>query len=226
MFSELPHTSDHARLPDGRQALIIANGALPPRQIVRPLVSSADIVICADGGANAARRLRIQPDIILGDFDSIQPSTRKFFRRVPQLLIDDQNSTDMEKALQYCAEREISSVDVVGATGNRIDHTTGSLGCLKKFGDRLQLRFIDAVGELSMVRGSVELSTNIGDKLSLIPLERCTGVTTANLKYALDNDLLELGVREGISNEAIGHRITISVRQGTLLLYRFHKTKR
>lgn len=204
------------------RGLIIANGTLPRRSTVRTLAAAADVIVCADGGANGARKLGIRPDVILGDFDSITPSTKKFFRAIPVMLIEEQNRTDMEKAIDYCIRRRIASVDVVGATGDRIDHTTGNLWCFKKFGDRVRLRFIDSVGVLTQIRGSIRLSMEIGERLSLIPLDRCSGVTTANLKYPLHNDLLELGVKEGISNEATGTSVKITVRQGTMLLFRFH----
>ena len=149
------------------------------------------------------------------------PSTRTFFKSIPHLLIDDQNSTDLEKAIEYCIKRKATSIDVIGWSGDRIDHTTGSLGCFKKYGKRVSLRFHDALGELTLIQKQVQLKMIKGEKLSLIPLDRCTGVTTKNLKYALHNETLELGVREGISNEAIASRVTIHVKKGTLLLYRF-----
>ena len=185
--------------------------------------AAADLVVCADGGANSARRLGVKPDVILGDFDSITPHTRRFFRTVPQLFMEDQNSTDMEKALKYCVERRVSSADVVGALGGRIDHAMGNLGCFKKFGNRLHLRFVDVRSELTLVKRSVRLSVNIGDELSLIPLDRCSGVSTTNLKYSLRNDLLETGVRAGISNVATARTVGVRVRRGTLLLYRMRK---
>jgi thiamine pyrophosphokinase len=67
----------------------------------------------------------------------------------------------------------------------------------------------------------VSIRTSKGAKISLIPVDRCTGVTTTNLKYPLKNALLETGVREGISNEATGRSATVSVAKGTLLLFRF-----
>ena len=203
--------------------LIIANGPGLGRRLVRKLASSADVVVCADGGANTARRFHIRPDVILGDFDSITFSTKNFFRAVPQLLMEDQDSTDMEKALQYCVERAATSADVVGALGDRIDHAMGNLGCFKKFGNRICLRFVDSIAELLHVRRSIQLSVSVGDELSLIPLDRCTGVTTTNLKYPLRNDLLETGVRAGISNVATAHTVSVRVRRGTLLLYRMRK---
>jgi len=203
------------------RALILANGPFPPPVILRELRVHATLIVCADGGANWARRSKIKPDVILGDLDSIFPSTKRHFRDTPILKIEDQESTDLQKAIRYCIERRVASADIIGALGDRIDHTTGSLGCFKKFGMRIRLRFVDAVGELTLIRGSVRFKTGKGQKVSIIPLDRCTGVTTTNLKYTLKNDVLELGVREGISNEATGAVAAVSVKTGTLLLYRF-----
>lgn len=208
-----------------RKAVILANGTPPPASIIRRLVRSADLVVCADGGANLARRLRIRPDVVLGDMDSISPSTREFFRGVPFLQIPDQESTDLEKAIDLCIHRGMASVGIIGATGDRLDHTTGSLGCFKRFGAHLELTVFDTVGTISMIRRSVTFTATKGDRISLIPLERCTGVSTRNLAFPLRDESLQLGVREGISNEATGRRVTVSVRSGILLLYRFHSRK-
>jgi len=205
-----------------KHALIIASGRFPSLQSVRQIVKRAEVIVCADGGANFARRVGIQPDVILGDMDSITFSTKTFFKSVPQLLVEDQNSTDLEKAIEFCIQRKATSIDVVGWSGDRIDHTTGGLGCFKKYGSRVSLRFHDAVGELTLIRKQVKLTMRKGEKLSLIPLDRCTGVTTKNLKYGLHNQTLELGVREGISNEATAKQVSITVKKGTLLLYRFY----
>ena|ERR1041385_950527 len=205
------------------KALIIANGTLPPLTIVRPLAQSAGMIVCADGGANHALKMSIKPHVIIGDFDSIISSTKIYYSNIPQVILPDQESTDLEKAITYCIEHLISSVDIVGATGDRLDHTTGAMGCFKKFGDRIEMRIIDSVGVLEHIRSSISFTTQVGEKLSLIPLERCSGVTTRNLKYILTDAYLELGIREGISNEATSHEVTISVKSGTLLLYRFHK---
>ena len=203
-------------------ALIIANGVLPPATVVRRLAAGADLVVCADGGANRAREYRIKPDVILGDLDSLSGATARSYKGTPILRIADQDSTDLEKAISYCMLLGIDSADIVGALGGRIDHITGSLGCFKRFDDDIELRFIGEGGELTRIRGSVRLRTRRGELLSLIPLDRCSGVTTRNLKYPLKNDFLETGVREGISNEATGRSVSISVKRGTLLLYRLN----
>lgn len=203
-------------------ALIIANGPLPPRRIVRELVASSEIIVCADGGANRARALHITPDIILGDLDSITSSTKKYFTNIPILRIGDQHSTDLEKAITFCLRLSVTTANIVGALGERIDHATGSLGCFKKFRNEINLCCYDGHGILTLVDRQLSLRTTKGQKLSLIPLERCTGITTRHLKYDLKNGTLELGIREGISNEATASRVSIAVKKGTLLLYMFY----
>lgn len=208
------------------KALIIANGLAPTQAIARRLASLADLVICADGGANHAARLGIRPDVILGDLDSISAATARTFRSVPTLLVRDQNSTDLEKAIRYALLHRYAEIDVLGATGRRVDHTAGNLGCFKKYGSRCTLRFIDDEGELSLVRNKAAVEAGKGAIISLLPLDRCTGVTTANLRYALKNGVLELGVREGTSNRATARVVTISLKKGTLLLFRPHLSRR
>lgn len=201
-------------------ALIIANGDLPHPRIMHRLARAADIIVCADGGANGARKLRLTPDIILGDLDSLKPVVRARLNNTPVFHIPDQESTDLEKALIFSIRSGYSSADVVGATGDRIDHTTGSLGCFRKFGTRIAIRMFDTVGILTHIRGEIRFTAKPGETLSLIPLNRCTGITTKNLRYALRDGCLELGVREGISNEVIDKDVRIRVKRGTLLLFR------
>ena len=203
-------------------ALIIANGTLPQPDFVRGLVKFANIVICADGGANHARQLGIKPDVIIGDFDSILPETRRYFTSVEQKHAEDQNSTDLEKAVEYCLEKKVTSTDIVGASGARLDHTIVGLGIFKKYGEKLHIRMLDTVGELTLIQKEIHLPTHEGEVFSLIPLETCTGITTKNLKYPLSNEPLAPGVRDGLSNIATSDNITITVSDGVLLIYRFH----
>jgi len=206
------------------KALLIANGALPRAAILKKLAISADLIVCADGGANSARRLSIKPDVILGDFDSIKATTRKYFRAVPQVFMPDQESTDLEKGIKFCIGMKIRSLDIVGATGSRADHSTGSLGCFKKFAGKIRIKLIEPEGEIRLLKNGIRLKAFKGEKISLIPLGRCSGITTKNLRYPLKNDFLELGIREGISNEATASEISVSFKSGTLLLYRFRHT--
>lgn len=203
-----------------KRSLIIANGILPPATIVRHLAKHANYIVCADGGSRHASRLHIRPDIILGDLDSHNFSTRKTSGRVPLLRLPDQNDTDLQKAIAYLISRNCGSIDIVGAFGNRIDHCTVALGCFSRYRRQAHLRMFDSQGVLTFVDRRIRFVSQIGERISLIPFNRCNGITTTNLRYPLRNETLAPGLREGISNESVSTRVAITCSRGVLLLYR------
>jgi thiamine pyrophosphokinase len=214
----------------GIPAIIIANGDLPPDAVVRRFArrvrSAGGIIVCADGGARHAARLGIRPDLILGDLDSAPLRLRRSFPRTVVLHIPDQESTDLEKAIRFCIEAKCGGVVVAGAVGDRIDHSTGALGCLKKFGRRLPILLLDRAGRLRLLARRETIAVSPGETFSLIPIGRCDGIVLRGAQYPLSGESLEAGVREGISNRATGRTLTIRHRTGTLLLYRLGHTPR
>jgi thiamine pyrophosphokinase len=205
-----------------RTVLIVANGTMPKRSVLNKVISGINYIICADGGANHARRMKLQPDVIIGDLDSITYNTIKYFSKVPVMFDGDRNSTDLEKSIRYCIRNKFKSVVIIGATGDRIDHTIGNVGCFKKFSRKINIKMIDSSGELSLIKKKIKIDNATGKTISLIPIDKCKGVSTKNLKYKLKNDVLELGSKEGTSNEVISDLVTVTVKSGYLLLYITH----
>ena len=59
-----------------RKCIIIGNGKSPRKEVIKYLLrKDYSTVICADGGANSAKKLGIIPDFIIGDLDSICDKT-------------------------------------------------------------------------------------------------------------------------------------------------------
>ena len=209
----------------GLPALIIANGDIPPAGVVRALARTvrgrSGLIVCADGGSRHAVSLRIRPTVILGDLDSLPRGIRRSLPSSPIVLDTDQESTDLEKAIRHCIAAGCSSADIVGATGGRIDHTAGALGCLRRFGGKIALRLIDRSGELRLLLNSERIRVTRGEAFSLIPLGRCRGIVLRGARYPLSGESLEAGVREGISNRTTGRVLIVRHASGPLLLYRF-----
>lgn len=207
-------------------ALIFCNGKPPSQQLAHECLRSKPFVVCADGGANVAARLGIRPDLIIGDCDSVMPKTRGQFASVPLLQISDQENSDLEKALDYVLNRKIRSVMVLGATGKRADHAFANLSILAKYRKKLDVRFRDDDGEIFAIpkrwSGEVGRETII----SLLPLGKCSGITTKGLKFPLKNESLQPGVREGVSNVSVEETVSVRVRAGCLLLFVGHREYR
>ena len=82
------------------------------------------------------------------------------------------------------------------------------------------IRFVDDLGEISYIGRELTFEAKKGDVVSLIPLSRCEGIITKGLRYALEGEALELGVREGTSNVVDSSPVSIKVKKGHLLLFR------
>ncbi|NUN68702.1 MAG: thiamine diphosphokinase [Bacteroidetes bacterium] len=208
------------RIP--KNALIICNGEMPSLKLITPFLRRKPFIICADGGANRARPYGITPDVIIGDLDSITQRTRQYFAAVPIVHNPDQYNTDLEKALDHLLSLGITSATVIGATGERSDHTMSNFSILLKYHKRIALQFLDERCTVEVIRRSVRFRTVPGQQISLVPMGRCGGITTKGLKYPLRNEALEPGVREGLSNEATGTAASVAVKSGALLLFVIH----
>jgi thiamine pyrophosphokinase len=202
-----------------KQALILANGDAPNKSRLLSLLGQCQLFVCADGGANTALKFGLKPDAIVGDMDSIHAETLAKFQHIPRYEHTDENSTDLEKAIAWTIGQQYTHIIVVGATGKRLDHTVGNLGVLVKFYPDALIRLMDDRGEVCFVGREYTFEAPVRSLVSLIPLTRCEGITTKGLEYALDNEALELGIREGTSNVVMANPVVISVKRGNLLLY-------
>ena len=203
-----------------KQALIIANGDPPQKKRLALLIKRAGAVICADGGANTALKMGITPDAIVGDLDSIRAEALVKFRRVAIYEDGNDETTDLEKAITWAIRSKFDHITVVGASGKRLDHTLGNLGVLPKFYPDAVVTLVDDSGEICYVGREYSFEAKKGDVVSLVPLNRCEDVFTTGLKYALEGEALELGVREGTSNVVVTSPVSIKVKKGHLLLFK------
>jgi thiamine pyrophosphokinase len=81
---------------------IIANGYVKNLEFHKDLLKDADIIICADGGANNAKKIGVIPNYIIGDLDSASKSSIEFFKDKSKIIKDNNpDKTDMELALSF-----------------------------------------------------------------------------------------------------------------------------
>jgi thiamine pyrophosphokinase len=200
-------------------ALILANGNPPDKNIFRKYISSADWFVCADGGANIAARFKYKPDLIIGDFDSVKKSVLRKFKNTEVKILKDQNTTDLEKALESVIRKGFKKIFVLGATGSRLDHAIGNLSALSKYARKADISYIDNKSILLPVTGKLKLSFPAGTVISLLPISRCSGIVTTGLKWNLKNESLQFGLREGTSNLIVSSPATIRIGRGNLIIY-------
>lgn len=190
-------------------------------------VAEKDFVIAVDGGLSYCSLLGVEPDLILGDFDSVSPEEAKAVealeRQIPERILRlprEKDDTDMLAALKEGLRRGYRDFRIYGGTGGRFDHTLANIQCLlylKKHGAVGYL--VDGTGMiLVLMDESVELQKGLEGYLSLFSLtEESVGVTIRGMKYPLEQAVIRNDFPIGISNEFTGETAVISVEKGQLV---------
>lgn len=187
------------------------------------LIDQADLLIAADGGAQAVLRANRRPDLVLGDLDSLEAASEAALvaQQVPlEHFPRDKDETDLELALLAAIQRGATEIDVLGALGGRWDHTFANLALLAHpalEGRRVWLR--DNQQTLFLVRDAAALHGQVGDTVSLLPLTPIVeGVTTRGLRYRLDDATLRFEQARGVSNVLLEPPGQVAIRAGLLLV--------
>lgn len=206
---------------NNKRAVILCDGDPPVKNLLSEEISISDLFIAADGGAHTAIDFDMMPDVIIGDMDSFTDYNPKTH---PVIKDADQETNDLEKALNYALDKKFSQVAVLGATGKRIDHTLKNLSVLKQFTAKFSsIYFKDTYGIYFILPKIYKLNEPVGTVISLFPLSGVvTGIRTEGLKYPLNKEKLENGVRDGSSNEISRYPAQISHEDGDLLIFIGH----
>ncbi len=209
--------SSHHYVTDAQKsALIIANGAECSMALLHSLLEWCPMVVVLDGAYDRVAKLGIKIDVVIGDFDSI--ADLKPLPDIDYIKIPDQDTTDLEKGIEYLESKGCNDISVSWVTGNRLDHTFNNMSLLAKY-PQLNIVFYDDHSKAYRIPSGFKKSFNKGDIISLLPMGKVKGIKTTNLKYPLNDEDLELGVRSGSSNEAEKNGIVeIAYQAGNLIL--------
>lgn len=200
---------------------ILGAGPIEDYALLRPSVRPEDVVICADGGYRHALAWGIEPQWLVGDFDSNRlPVEHPNVIRVKP----EKDDTDMELAVRKGIQLGCQEFVIYGALGGRLDHTIANLQMLSVLLNQgIKATIRDEQNELFLLNpGTVVLNQNDFPYVSLFSFsERCEGITLVGMKYPLENAVLtNQSAGLGVSNEILESSATISFRSGTLIVIR------
>ncbi|MGZ6371767.1 MAG: thiamine diphosphokinase [Candidatus Limnocylindria bacterium] len=208
----------------GVKVIVVAGGDAAPEDAAQ--LSDVDLVIAADSGAQWLDLLGREPDLLVGDMDSIDPLL------LQRLTADgvaierhavEKDASDVELAVERAVSAGADEVVILGGIGaDRLDHELANLLLLADpRWHGLDLRFVRGRTTLRAVRGggARELDGTAGDLVTLLPVGGdAMGVRTTGLRYPLAGETLTLGRTRGLSNEVVQAPASVSLDAGTLLV--------
>lgn len=176
-----------------------------------------DIIIAADGGLIHTQALGLQPDVILGDFDSLG-----YVPEGSAVFPVEKDDTDAMLAVKKGLELGCGEFLLYGSLdGPRLDHTVANFQTLQYLADRGATGYL--VGKEHIVtvvkNGGISFAPTATGILSVFCMgQDARGVTLTGLQYPLEDGTLTPGFPLGVSNHFTGNRGEISVKSGSLLV--------
>ncbi|MCE3036732.1 thiamine diphosphokinase [Helicobacter sp. faydin-H20] len=201
-----------------KQALILANGQFPRNPTLIQAIKNATFLVACDGAIKHLDRLKIIPNIIIGDLDSI---SKKFQKKYANKIIHikEQESNDLSKAFFYCIKQNFTHITILGATGKREDHTLANISLLLQYYDYANVEIKSDYGYFKVYETPCKVPSHKGQQISLFCLETHRKITSTNLKYPLKNLALPLWAN-GTLNEALdSHFSLISDKKTKIIIY-------
>jgi thiamine pyrophosphokinase len=195
-------------------------GASPATTAIEtPTLRPGDFVIAADGGLTLARKLGLQPDLICGDFDSLDapPANAPNVITLPC----EKDETDMFRAVQEGYSRGFRSFRIYGGFGGRFDHTLANIQTLLWLSRHGAQGFIAANREMITVitNSEISLAAETSGQFSVFACSgAASGVDIRGSKYELRSATLSDDFPLGVSNEFIGNDIHIKAASGSLIV--------
>lgn len=195
-------------------ALILCDGERPSAKLLHRHLEQAELIICTDGAANWLLQADVRPHVVVGDMDS-------FVGDLPCEVANcgphcEQENTDAEKAVLLALERGAQRIVLLGATGQRLDHTLGNVWLVARYHSQAELLLADDFSSLRVISGSTRLICQPGERVSLVPLSADVTLDTEGLLWPL-HGALEQGTR-GLSNEAETEWVQIILHSGLLAI--------
>ena len=187
---------------------------------LRERPGQGDLIIAADAGYRACLQAGLAPDLVVGDFDSMdQPEGLAGVLRAPV----EKDDTDTMLAVKAGLARGCGRFFLYGCTGGaRMDHTLANLQTLLwlrrqggrgwMYGDGFVYTAIR--NETLTIRKEVEWGL-----VSVFCFgDPARGVTETGMQYSLDDATLRFDEPLAVSNHMLEESAAVTVRDGTLLV--------
>ncbi len=175
-----------------------------------------DIVIAADGGLGHTRALGLDPDVILGDFDSLG-----YVPEGAQVFPAEKDDTDCILAIKEGLARGAGRFFIYGGLeGSRLEHTLANLQ---------SLLYLAKAGVRGYLVGKHQIVTTVWEETVIFPEtcrgyvsffafgEKARGITLEGLHYPLQEGTLQADFPLGVSNHFTGQKASCQVRSGCLI---------
>lgn len=192
---------------------VLAGGDCPP-EMLKKWAASADILLAADAGVDRLLAAGFEPDVAVGDFDSISEAARSMgFEMVVE---QNETYTDCDKLLLFAHINGWDEISLICVEGDRLDHLLATLHSCIATPQKVRIIFRTGLGTV-LKPGNHALDVTPGHTVSILPLLPIPSIDVAGVQWPLQRERLILGETVSISNVATSDVVQISFGDGAAL---------
>lgn len=211
---------------DKNKVLILTGGQIEEEVIKCQLVKEQySMIIAADHGLMIADQLNLTLDYIVGDFDSVPETLLDKYRKIStpiQTFPIEKDKTDTQIAIELALMHNATSIDLIGATGTRLDHVLANIHLLMlPMQLDINANILDTNNKIYLKKESFSILKNeqYGNFISLLPFNgQVNGLTLKGFKYPLNSITLTSGSSLGISNQILEETAVVEFTNGILIV--------
>ncbi len=203
-------------LIERKRCVIVAAGVISDLDILKKNIFYDDYIIAADAGYTKLRSAGIEPQLIVGDFDSSD---------VPENDIETitlspvKDYTDTEFAVAQAVERGFDEILIIGGTGGRIDHTFANIAVITRYKKQgVNITLIDDNHRIFTLCNETKSIVKASYYVSLFAADGECTVSLEGFYYNNDGLVLTPDSSIGVSNEIVDETAKITVLNGIALV--------
>ncbi|MGN0664214.1 MAG: thiamine diphosphokinase [Negativibacillus sp.] len=204
-----------------KRCVIVGGGEIQNLSYDRRLIQEDDFIIAADRGYAHCQAMGLQPDLLLGDFDSYKG---ELAAACPILEYPvEKDDTDTMLAIKVALEKGFQDLLLLGMTGGRLDHSIANIQSLVYaviHGAKACL--MDEDLWISVITGGQQITVPYREGFVLSVFahsDRCSGVCLRDLFYPLENGVITNTFPLGVSNHFLpGKDGKIAIEEGIAVI--------
>ena len=212
--------------------VIICDGKFPKSEYPRYLIRTADFIVCCDGALRKFLRNSTAvfgeerlPDLVIGDMDTLPASMQKKYSDII-IKETEQEHNDQTKAVRWVMNNleGVSDIYILGATGEREDHTIGNISLLMEYARNFDLEArginIEMVSDHSTIfaiTDTFEMECGTGRKVSIFSPDNSLRIKSEGLEWPTDNVVFDNWWKATL-NKAAQDTVTLTLSHRSIAL--------
>lgn len=213
-----------------KETLIITGGSIDIAFACNYIKNQTfEYIIAVDGGLEAAMKMDIVPDYVVGDFDTVSKEILGHYRENQDIIFEQFNPekdfTDTSRAVHLAVELGTSHITVLGGIGTRMDHSLANIQLLQipleQGIDAMILDNCNRIRLLGTTKKELWLKKSEYKYISIIPMtEFVAGLSLSGMKYPLNEYEMHLNreISRCVSNEIVDEEAVIRLEEGKVIV--------